>query len=129
MLRRRKYNVSTFRLLVEQGSTCIVNAASERDMAVFASGMIQANSSANLICHDKSNIIFLFMYCSKIRNNWQAELKGKRFLCRTAASFVSARIGIIPKAPVLPKDLQMEKEKNGGLIVVGSYVPKTTKQV
>ncbi|KAK4567487.1 hypothetical protein RGQ29_003319 [Quercus rubra] len=82
-----------------KGSTCIVNAASERDMAVFAAGMIKA------------------------------ELKGKRFLCRTAASFVSTRVGIIPKAPILPKDLGINKEKNGGLIVVGSYVPKTTKQV
>ncbi|KAL4611237.1 hypothetical protein ACB092_08G108500 [Castanea dentata] len=70
-------------------------------MAVFAAGMIKEN----------------------------AELKGKRFLCRTAASFVSTRIGIIPKAPILPKDLGINKEKNGGLIVVGSYVPKTTKQV
>ncbi|KAI3848331.1 hypothetical protein MKW98_005711 [Papaver atlanticum] len=82
-----------------KGSTCIVNAASERDMAVFAAGMIQA------------------------------ELKGKRFLCRTAASFVSARIGIRPKAPIVPKDLGTNTERNGGLIVVGSYVPKTTKQV
>ncbi|KAK9277890.1 hypothetical protein L1049_027447 [Liquidambar formosana] len=84
---------------LQKGSTCIVNAASERDMAVFAAGMIQA------------------------------ELKGKRFLCRTAASFVSARIGIIPIAPILPKDLGINKERNGSLIVVGSYVPKTTKQV
>lgn len=29
---------------MEQGSTCIVNAASDRDMAVFAAGMIKANS-------------------------------------------------------------------------------------
>ncbi|KAK9925739.1 hypothetical protein M0R45_023006 [Rubus argutus] len=84
---------------LQKGSTCIVNAASERDMAVFAAGMIKA------------------------------EMKGKRFLCRTAASFVSARIGIIPKAPILPKDLGINKERNGGLIVVGSYVAKTTKQV
>ncbi|GMH14095.1 hypothetical protein Nepgr_015936 [Nepenthes gracilis] len=84
---------------LEKGSTCIVNAASERDMGVFAAGMIQA------------------------------ELKGKRFLCRTAANFVSARIGIIPRAPVSPIDLGINKEKTGGLIVVGSYVPKTTKQV
>ncbi|XP_052181306.1 uncharacterized protein LOC127794335 [Diospyros lotus] len=83
---------------LQKGSTCIVNAASDRDMAVFAAGMIQA------------------------------ELKGKRFLCRTAASFVSARIGIIPKAPILPKDLGIHQDR-GGLIVVGSYVPKTTKQV
>ncbi|CAI9299752.1 unnamed protein product [Lactuca saligna] len=84
---------------LQKGSTCIVNSASDRDMAVFAAGMAQA------------------------------ELKGKRFLCRTAASFVSARIGIIPKAPILPNDLGISKGKSGGLIVVGSYVPKTTKQV
>ncbi|KAL3512167.1 hypothetical protein ACH5RR_024884, partial [Cinchona calisaya] len=84
---------------LQKGSTCIVNAASERDMAVFAAGMIQA------------------------------ELKGKRFLCRTAASFVSARVGIIRKAPILPNDIGINRERSGGLIVVGSYVPKTTKQV
>ncbi|KAJ1438731.1 hypothetical protein SESBI_03004 [Sesbania bispinosa] len=84
---------------LQKGSICIVNAASERDMSVFALGMIKA------------------------------ELMGKRFLCRTAASFVSACIGIISKPPVLPKDLGIARERNGGLIVVGSYVPKTTKQV
>ncbi|KAK8455261.1 hypothetical protein SEVIR_4G115300v4 [Setaria viridis] len=84
---------------LEKGSVCIVNAASEKDMAVFASGMIQA------------------------------ELKGKKFLCRTAASFVSARIGIKPKPPICPIDLGLKRALTGGLIVVGSYVPKTTKQV
>ncbi|CAI9113691.1 OLC1v1014344C1 [Oldenlandia corymbosa var. corymbosa] len=84
---------------LKKGSTCIVNAASDRDMAVFAAGMIQA------------------------------ELKGKKFLCRTAASFVSARVGIIRKAPILPSDLGTNQARRGALIVVGSYVPKTTKQV
>ncbi|KAI4326283.1 hypothetical protein MLD38_031612 [Melastoma candidum] len=84
---------------LKKGSTCVVNAASDRDMAVFAAGMIKA------------------------------ELKGKHFLCRTAASFVSSKIGIIQKAPILPKDLGLQLERTGGLIVVGSYVPKTTKQV
>ncbi|KAL0441958.1 UNVERIFIED_CONTAM: D-tagatose-1,6-bisphosphate aldolase subunit GatY [Sesamum radiatum] len=65
---------------LKKGSTCIVNAASERDMAVFAAGMIQA------------------------------ELKGKSFLCRSAASFVSARVGIIPKAPLLPSDLRISRK-------------------
>jgi hypothetical protein len=59
----------------------------------------------------------------------QAELQGKRFLCRTAASFVSARIGIVSKPPIRPKDLGLKRTLAGGLIVVGSYVPKTTKQV
>ncbi|TKY44805.1 oxidoreductase YgbJ [Spatholobus suberectus] len=84
---------------LQKGSICLVNAASERDMIVFALGMIKA------------------------------ELLGKRFLCRTAASFVSALMGIISKPPILPNDLGIARERNGGLIVVGSYVPKTTKQV
>lgn len=54
---------------------------------------------------------------------------GKRFLCRTAASFVSTLMGIISKPPILPNDIGIARERNGGLIVVGSYVPKTTKQV
>lgn len=78
---------------------CIVNASSERDIVVFASGMIQA------------------------------ELKGKRFLCRTAASFVSARIGIKPKPPICPTDVGLKRALTGGLTIVGSYVPRTTKQV
>ncbi|KAH9610731.1 hypothetical protein KSS87_022866, partial [Heliosperma pusillum] len=84
---------------LEKGATCIVNAASERDMAVFGYGMMLA------------------------------ELQGKSFLCRTAASFVSARIGLRSRPPVSPKDLSVHKDKAGGLIIVGSYVPKTTKQV
>nr|GMD07333.1 putative 3-hydroxyisobutyrate dehydrogenase-like 1, mitochondrial [Ipomoea batatas] len=84
---------------LKKGTTCIVNAASDRDVAVFAAGMLQA------------------------------ELKGKHFLCRTAASFVSARVGIRQIPPISPNDVGINREKSGGLIVVGSYVPKTTKQV
>eukprot|EP00249_Psilotum_nudum_P014799 c25012_g1_i1 orf=491-4702(-) len=87
---------------LSKGSVCIVNAASDRDIEVFASGMIQA------------------------------EIAGKRFLCRTAATFVAACIGLKPKAIVTPKDMWLKQHMpriSGGLIVVGSYVPKTTKQV
>ncbi|EXB61745.1 Fructose-bisphosphate aldolase [Morus notabilis] len=67
--------------------------------------------------------------CEHLCSLQKAEMKGKRYLCRTAASFVSSRVGIVAKAPISPKDLGINKERNGGLIVVGSYVPKTTKQV
>ncbi|KAL3697402.1 hypothetical protein R1sor_011478 [Riccia sorocarpa] len=83
---------------LEKGSICIVNAASDRDIEVFAAGMIRA------------------------------EAKGKQFLCRTAASFVSARIGLRPKPPLTPRDLGCGGV-TGGLIVIGSYVPTTTEQV
>ncbi len=57
-----------------------------------------------------------------------AEADGQRFLYRTAASFVQVRAGLAPR-PILTKaDLDMP-ESGGGLIVVGSYVPRTTSQV
>lgn len=99
---------------------------------MFAAGMIQVVPESFVLL----NISVLYLKESSRRPfyylftfHWQAELKGKRFLCRTAASFVSARIGIIPKAPISPNDLGIDKGRSGGLIIVGSYVPKTTKQV
>ncbi|KAG0460043.1 hypothetical protein HPP92_023171 [Vanilla planifolia] len=67
--------------------------------------------------------------CNYLCNMQKAEIKGKRFLCRTAASFVSARIGIKRRSSICPRDLGVFGKVSGGLIVVGSYVPKTTKQV
>ena len=51
---------------------------------------------------------------------------GKNFLFRTGASFVSAVGGIRPK-PWKPTNLPVPH--HGGLIVVGSYVPKSTAQL
>jgi uncharacterized protein YgbK (DUF1537 family) len=84
------------------GQVCIINAASERDLAVAALGMLQAES------------------------------RGKRFLYRTAASIVPLRAGI-PARPLLARaDLDLPATGSGatgGLIVIGSYVPKTSGQV
>lgn len=57
-----------------------------------------------------------------------AEADGQRFLYRTAASFVQVRAGLAPRAILTKADLDMP-ESGGGLIVVGSYVPRTTSQV
>ncbi|MDI9547363.1 MAG: four-carbon acid sugar kinase family protein [Chloroflexota bacterium] len=80
------------------GAVCVVNAAEMRDMEVFVSGLLDAEES------------------------------GKRFLYRTAASFVQARAGIAPRPLLGPNDLSLPAE-GGALFVVGSYVPKTTAQV
>jgi uncharacterized protein YgbK (DUF1537 family) len=57
-----------------------------------------------------------------------AEARGKQFLYRTAASFVQVRSGLSPRPLLTKSDLDLA-ESGGGLIVVGSYVPKTTEQV
>lgn len=55
---------------------------------------------------------------------------GKKFLFRTAASFVQVIGGINPK-PLLTKDALYQKGEPSasGLIIIGSYIKKTTKQM
>ena len=81
-----------------RGSVCIVNAAAPRDMEVVAAATLAAEQS------------------------------GSRFLYRTAAAFVAARIGQSPHG-VLSSAAYTTETTHGGLVIVGSYVPKTTTQL
>jgi hypothetical protein len=59
-----------------------------------------------------------------------AESQGKHFLYRTGAAFVSSRLGIRPIPPITASQLgPPTPRKTGGLILAGSYVPKTTAQL
>lgn len=78
------------------GNVCVVNAACPRDLEVFVQGLLLA------------------------------EAEGRRFLFRTAASFVAARLGLAPRPLWQPPAAH---SMAGGLTVVGSYVPKTTAQL
>jgi uncharacterized protein YgbK (DUF1537 family) len=86
------------RLLELPGGVCAVNAASDRDLAIFVQGLLMA------------------------------EARGRRYLYRTAASFVAMRAGIPPRPLLTRADLDLPGA-GGGLIVVGSYVPKSSGQV
>ncbi|MGC8877632.1 MAG: four-carbon acid sugar kinase family protein [Anaerolineae bacterium] len=83
---------------LRNGNICIVNAASMRDLQVFVLGLLRA------------------------------EALGKRFLYRTAASFVQVRAGLAPHPLLQRSDFDLSFG-SGGLIVVGSYVPRTTAQI
>ena len=84
-------------LKISSGNVCVVNAACPRDLEVFVQGLLAA------------------------------EKQGRRFLFRTAASFVAARLGLAPRPLLTAVDLKTGT--GGGLTVVGSYVPKTTEQL
>ena len=90
--------VSSFLKKLQQRSICVVNAAAYRDMEVFVAGLLEAESH------------------------------GKRFLYRTAASFVQVRAGLSPRPLLTTSDLDLP-DSGGGLILVGSHVPRTTDQV
>jgi uncharacterized protein YgbK (DUF1537 family) len=76
----------------------VVNAASQRDLEVLTHGLLTA------------------------------EARGKRFIYRTAASFVPVRGGIIPRALLTPAEM-VTQGVGGGLVVVGSHVLRTTRQL
>jgi uncharacterized protein YgbK (DUF1537 family) len=84
-----------------KGDVVILNAAAEEDMDVAVLGILDA------------------------------AIQGKKFLFRTGAAFVSTRLGIESIPPLSAQELGIARAANpsGGLIVVGSYVPKTTSQV
>lgn len=58
----------------------------------------------------------------------EAEALGRYFLCRTAASFVQVRAGLTARPLLQPADFDRARS-TGGLILVGSYVPRATSQV
>lgn len=57
-----------------------------------------------------------------------AERSGLRILYRTAASFVAARLGQSPPRLLEGSDV-VGTGRQGGLVIAGSYVPKTTAQL
>lgn len=82
------------------GKVLVVNAADYKDLDVFALASLNA------------------------------EMEGKRFLYRTAASFVRSRGGISPRELLSAEELAPEVETApGALVVVGSYVQRTTRQM
>jgi uncharacterized protein YgbK (DUF1537 family) len=97
-------------LSLEEGSVCIVNAARGRDLEVLALATLRA------------------------------EKQGGRFLYRTAASFVAARLGLPARSlwnPAAQADAAAGPFARpakvgtvpGGLFIVGSHVPRTTAQL
>ena len=82
-----------------RGAVCIVNAAAPRDIEIFAAATLAAEST------------------------------GSRFIYRTAAGFVAARIGQSPQHTLLSPAAFSTSSFYGGLTLVGSYVPKTTAQL
>ena len=92
--------VSDKLIQVTDGRKIIVNAVDYQDMEIFVLGLLRA------------------------------EQAGKRFLVRSSASFVKSR-GAITNRPHLTRDeiVPAEARSLGGLVVVGSYVGKTSQQI
>jgi uncharacterized protein YgbK (DUF1537 family) len=88
---------------VRGGVPVVVNVAGYGDMAAFVLGLLEA------------------------------EARGKRFLYRTAASFVRLRAGLAARPLLSAREVFGSSVRAGapqaGLVVVGSYVPASTAQL
>lgn len=93
--------VASMMLAMKKGTVAIVNALNDRDLQVVACAVMKV------------------------------EAAGLHVLSRTGASFVSARLGLEIRQPILPSELHFEtwNGTTGGLIVCGSYVPKSSLQI
>jgi uncharacterized protein YgbK (DUF1537 family) len=81
------------------GQICIVNAVTYRDLEVFVTGLLRA------------------------------EANGKRFIYRTAASFVRVRTGLSPKPLLSADELDVVSSRAGGLVIAGSYTQNSSVQI
>ncbi|QSX07699.1 hydroxyacid dehydrogenase [Alkalibacter rhizosphaerae] len=59
----------------------------------------------------------------------RCEAEGKRYMIRSAASFVKARLGIFENTLISGEDLKVNDQSKAGIIFIGSHVPKTTMQL
>eukprot|EP00602_Paraphysomonas_sp_CaronLab_P010119 CAMPEP_0185029606 /NCGR_PEP_ID=MMETSP1103-20130426/16007_1 /TAXON_ID=36769 /ORGANISM="Paraphysomonas bandaiensis, Strain Caron Lab Isolate" /LENGTH=796 /DNA_ID=CAMNT_0027564415 /DNA_START=137 /DNA_END=2527 /DNA_ORIENTATION=+ len=113
------YRVQEVLYKLKPGHVLVVDVVDQDDLAVFVTGLLQAE---------------------QVDSN-------KKYIFRTAASYVATRSGLTPK-PLLTGDQlvteytrsESEEENSngdggkppntaGGLVVVGSYVPKTNSQL
>ena len=82
---------------LKSGQVCIVNAFSQSDLDVFASGLLHSLK------------------------------KNNQYLFRTAASFLNSISGNPQGSLLFREDLNLHG--SGSIVAVGSYVPKTTRQL
>tara|TARA_R110002096_G_scaffold9533_1_gene37565 strand:+ start:75839 stop:77239 length:1401 start_codon:yes stop_codon:yes gene_type:complete len=84
---------------IESGKFCIVNALNYNDLDKVAQALLLAEKS------------------------------GKQIIYRSSSSFLPSYIGQKPRPLLTSKTLVGSKTGNGGLTIVGSYVPKSSSQL
>jgi hypothetical protein len=104
------------------GDVMIVDTIEQMDLNVFVSGLLQVGSTSAL------------PLTLALSQSESSESPPPPLIFRTAASFVATRSGLPPKPLLTKTDILHESSSPsdcpvGGLIVVGSYVPKTTAQL
>lgn len=129
------YTQSDLRLYIEEKTqgNCKAESVKSINLAMLRSGDSEGVTRRLMDVHDYGRVIVnstsyeeLEVFC---RGLWSAFDAGKRFIFRTAASFVRSFAKIEPR-PYLTKDEVIGRGNTaGGLIMAGSHTDKTTRQL
>lgn len=129
------YSQSDLRLYIEEKTqgACRAEVIAIIDLDVLRSGDSETVKKQLLDVHDYGRVIVnctsyeeLAVFC---RGLWDAIESGKRFMFRTAASFVRTVASIEQRPYLTRKELIGRNQDQGGLIMAGSHTAKTTSQL
>lgn len=125
------FRASNLRDWVEEKTSGRTKASEVRSISLEA--IRTGNALAQLLAWPKGSIGIVNLETNHdletfVQDLTDAEACGKRYLYRTAASFVAAKAGITPKPLLTQGDLRLTAGQ-GGLTLVGSYVRKTSEQL
>ncbi|WP_255347110.1 four-carbon acid sugar kinase family protein [Thermotoga sp. 2812B] len=95
------------------------------DIRTIESLLMRANNLRRIVV-DAIDYLDLKVFCIALLN---AIMQGKRFIFRTAASFVPIISGVQPSHGVDQNVLLRLKRNSGGLIIVSSYTNVSTRQL
>ena len=129
------YSKANLKEWIEEKTNGIVKASDVFSISMDDIRNLDINSLKKLIKNIPSGKYCIFNTLNyqdldKISNALlQSEKLGKKFIYRTSSSFVPSYIGLKPKDLLTIKDLMNNNSGNGGLTVVGSYVPKSSAQL
>ena len=87
---------------------------------------LKAVTDFNKVIVNATDYYDLKVFCISL---YRAMAEGKRFLFRTAASFVKVAAGIQERPLLTRSEMIHTDSQNGGIIIIGSYTDKTTKQL
>lgn len=95
------------------------------DVASVTARLLEARSAAPIVVDAEAEEDLRVLSLALI----DAERQGRRFVYRVGPPFVRARIGLEERPPLGEGELRVGTDAPGGLVVVGSHVALTTRQL
>lgn len=130
-----KYSKSNLKEYIEEKSNGEVKASDVLSFSIEDVRNIDVKVLAEHICliPPKSYCIFNSLNYNDLNKVSQAlllaEKQGKQMIYRTSSSFVPSYIGLSPRGLLTSKEVFTDSSLHGGVIIVGSYVKKSSEQL